>query len=664
MRRPSASRVRPTHAWWICAGLAAATFAVYAQVASHPFINFDDSQYVAENARVLEGLTPSSVAWAWTTPHAGNWHPLTWLSHMTDVELFGLDAGSHHLVSVALHAANAILLFLALRLMTGAVWPSAVAAALFAVHPTRVESVAWIAERKDVLSGFFWMLALLAYGLYARAPSAARYAGVAAAVAAGLLAKPMVVTLPLVLLLLDYWPLARVGRVPPRRLLAEKVPLLALALGASVVTFMVQRDAGAVRTLDALPLPRRLAATAVGYWEYIAKTVWPADLALLYPHPPGMAWWMAGFAALGLVLVTLAVVAAGRRRGWLPVGWFWFVGVLVPVIGLVQVGSQRIADRYTYLPAIGLFIIAAWGGAEVARRLRIGPLVTAGVVAIVLAGSGVLAHAQAARWQSSVSIWAHTVAVTRDNARAHNHLGHALAAAGRDADALREYETALRLHPDYPEALNNVGALLARHGDDEPAIAAFRRAIELAPRLPHARGNLGLALVHAGRAEEAVPYLADAARADRSNAELHRRLGAALAMTGRHEAAIDALAESLRLSPGDAVTHNALGAAYGATGRLADAADHYRAAARLDPRLFEARANLGRTLLATGHGDEGRRTLHALAVDLLAEGQLEAALQQLEAVLRHDPAYQPSRQLLEELAARSRAARGDFPRRE
>jgi Flp pilus assembly protein TadD len=359
-------------------------------------------------------------------------------------------------------------------------------------------------------------------------------------------------------------------------------------------------------------------------------------------------------AIAGIVLASLVVVRAGRQMPWLPVGWFWFLGTLVPVIGLVQVGSQRIADRYTYGPTIGLFIIAVWGGAELLRRTRLDRRLVATAIVAILVVHGSLAHAQVRRWSCSIAIWQHTIAVTSENARAHNHLGHALAAAGRDSEALREYETALHLNPDSPEALNNMGALLARHGDNVPAIAAFERAIALAPALPHARGNLGLALVHAGRPAEAVAHLEEAVRKAPGDADLWRRLGIALAMTARPREAIRPLEEALRLQPGDAVTHNALGAVYGGTGQSERAVTHYRTAARLDPGLFEARANLGRTLLDAGD-EEGPRVLHQLALDLLRDGQLEAALQHLEAILRRDPQYAPARTTLEQLAARSRA---------
>jgi Flp pilus assembly protein TadD len=495
---------------------------------------------------------------------------------------------------------------------------------------------------------------MLAYAAYAAAPSLARYALVAAALAAGLMAKPMVVTLPFVLLLLDGWPLRRTDSVPVSRLVVEKLPLLALSLASAIITFIVQRGAGAVRPLETLPVARRIASAAIGYWEYVWKTVWPTDLALLYPHAPSISWVAAGAAIVGLVIATVLAVRSARTLPWLLVGWLWFLGTLVPVIGLVQVGSQRIADRYTYIPTIGLFIIAVWGGAALAKRARLNGRIVAAATLAVLLVHGALAHAQVRRWRSSIAIWEHTVLVTTDNARAHNHLGHAYASAGRDADARREFETALRLNPGSPEALHNLGALLARHDEHEQAIAAFRRAAELAPALPHVHGNLGLALLHAGHPEEAVAYLDRAIEREPTDAELHRRLGVALALTGRAARAVEALETSVRLDPGDAVTHNALGAAYGNHGRPADAIRAYREAVRLDPRLFEARANLGRTLLEAGR-DEGKQVLHALAVDLLRDGQLEPALQQLEVILRRDPSYAPSRQLLEDLAAQRRA---------
>lgn len=639
------------------AGLVLATLLIYGQVRHHPFINFDDAQYVVENPLVAGGFTAEGAGRAFREPHAGNWHPLTWLSHMADVALFGMDAGRHHVMSAAIHAVNAVLLLFVLYGMTDRLWPSAFVAAAFAVHPTHVESVAWVAERKDVLSAFFWLLTLGAYARYARRPGPGRYALVVGAFAAGLLSKPMVVTLPLVLLVLDVWPLRRVGGVPARRLVVEKVPLLALAVFASLVTYAVQQQAGAVKDLAALPPVRRAVAVFLGYGEYVVKTLWPADLALLYPHATQVPWTLVALAVVGLGGVTLLASRMLSRAPYLAAGWAWFLITLLPVIGIVQVGGQRIADRYTYIPTIGLFVMIAWGGADLARRWRVPPRAVAAASGAVLIFAGAVAHAQTSHWAGSISIWSHTLAATGPNARAHNHLGHALAAAGRHDEARREYKTALRLHPDYPQALNNLGTLLAGQGEVGPAIAAFERAIALAPSLPHARANLALALTQAGRPAEAVPHFARLAATEPSSAEAHRRLGVALALAGRYGEAIAAYEAALARDPSDAVTRNALGAALGAAGREAEAAVQYAEAVRLAPDLLEARANLGRTLLGLGRRDDGTRELYDLAVRHLRRGELEPALQSLEVLLRHDPAHAPSRQLLAELADRGSGIR-------
>lgn len=373
-RRPAASgnrrETRPGFGLLpiVGAGHVLATVLIYGQVRHHPFINFDDAQYVVENPLVADGITAEGIGRAFGEPHAGNWHPLTWVSHMTDVELFGMDAGRHHLVNAAIHAVNAVLLLFVLHAMTDRLWPSAFVAAAFAVHPTHVESVAWVAERKDLLSTFFWLLALGAYARYARRPAPGRYALVVGAFTAGLLSKPMVVTLPLVLLVLDVWPLRRVGRVPAQRLVVEKVPLLALSAFAALVTYAVQQQAGAVKDLAVLPPARRAVAVVLGSGEYVVRTLWPADLALLYPHAPQVSWTLVGLAAMGLGGVTLLALRTVSRAPNLAAGWAWFLITLLPVIGIVQVDGQRIADRYTYIPTIGLFVMLAWGGADVARR--------------------------------------------------------------------------------------------------------------------------------------------------------------------------------------------------------------------------------------------------------------------------------------------------------
>jgi hypothetical protein len=417
------------------------------------FINMDDDVYVYENPRVLKGLTIEGVRWAFTAFHISNWHPLTWLSHMTDVTIFGNDARGHHLVNILLHSLNTSLLFLSLFRMTAALWRSALVAALFALHPLHIESVAWIAERKDVLSGLFFMLVLLAYEWYVRRGGRRRYLLVALFLALGLMAKPMLVTVPFLLLLLDLWPLGRTAwaapagggegsPVSPGRLLWEKVPLLALALVSSGITFLAQRAGGAIKTLEFIGTDLRLANVAVSYVAYIGKTLWPLSLSMYYPFPPEMPpGWKVG----GAVLVTAAVTAAAvflRRRPYFLVGWLWYLGMLVPVIGLVQVGDQAMADRYAYLPLTGLFVMAVWGSAELlrGRRRRWSVGAAAGVLLILTP----LAARQAGYWKDSITLFSHALSVAPGSHIIHNNLANSLVRAGRTNEAITHYREALR----------------------------------------------------------------------------------------------------------------------------------------------------------------------------------------------------------------------------
>lgn len=560
---------------WIGLALVLLNLLVYAQVQGYPFINFDDPQYVAENGYVRAGLSVHGVRWAFSTSHAGNWHPLTWISHMTDAELFGIDAGKHHLVNLTIHILSTVLLFVVFVRMTQRLWPSAFVAAMFAVHPTHVESVVWIAERKDVLSGFFWILTMWAYVRYASAPSAGRYGVVVVSFVAGLLAKPMVVTLPFALLLLDVWPLNRLSRCAWRPLVVEKVPLIVLSVASSIVTFVVQREAGAVRTLDVLPFGRRVAAATLAYAEYVLKTMWPSDLAVLYPHPDAIPPWQVIGAGVLLLGITVAAVRAWRTQPYLAVGWFWFLGTLVPVIGLVQVGSQRIADRYLYLPSIGLFVIVAWGVATFSKGAKSSRVAVAAAAAVVVVASSVVAREQVQHWRNSVALWEQTLRVTENNSRAHAHLGHALAAEARHDEAIAQYQRALALHPDYPEALNYFGAALGKRGEPEAALPMFRRAVELAPNLPHARANLATALAQSGRLEEAIVEYQHVVRANPHDLHSRAHLGRALVRTGR----VDEGAEHL-LQVALAALHE---------GRLTEALEHLEVVLREAPNHPKAR---------------------------------------------------------------------------
>ncbi|HOX58735.1 MAG TPA: tetratricopeptide repeat protein [Candidatus Paceibacterota bacterium] len=560
---------------WICLALAAAAFAVYWPVTRADFITFDDMDYVIENQPVLQGLTWPGVVWALQTGHAGNWHPLTWLSHMLDVQFFGLTPGLHHLVNLLFHAANTILVFLLFDRMTRALWQSAFVAALFALHPLHVESVAWVSERKDVLSTFFGLLALGAYVRYVQrskaqspksggqgsrfnvqrsgfkvptphSPSSALtppasglqppgwpcYLLSLLLFALSLMSKPMLVTLPFLLLLLDYWPL---NRLRPSTLnarlatLGEKLPFLLLSVVSSVITILVQRAAHALLTVDALPLGARIGNALVSYLRYLAKMVWPSHLALPYPYPES--WPMVAVLAAGLVLVGVSVVTLWRvrRQPALTVGWFWFVGTLVPVIGLVQVGSQALADRYTYVPSIGLFVLLAWLVPDWLKSRRHGrtALATVGSAA-VLACAG-LARVQAGCWSNSVTLFEHTLRVTADNAVAHAGLGMALMNEERLADALAEFSRALTLRPAFAKPLANMAEALCAEGRLDVAAAVLRQILEVTPDNVAIRCRLGSVAARQGNWDEAIAQYESALRLNPRYHPARTNLEAALA---------------------------------------------------------------------------------------------------------------------------------------
>jgi hypothetical protein len=504
--------------------------AVFLQVGNHSFVNFDDPQYVYENPHVQRGLTKESLAWAFTSTGQANWHPLTWLSHMTDVELFGLDAGWHHRVSVLFHLLNTVLLFLVLQRMTGGLWQSAFVAGLFGVHPLHVESVAWVAERKDVLSAFFWMLSLWAYAAYAERKGAARYGLVVSFFFLGLLSKPMVVTLPFVLLLLDYWPLGRMNRFLD--LLAEKAPLFLLSVGSCAATYAAQQREGAIPPADLFPLAVRVANAVVSYVRYLGKTVWPASLTVFYPHPwrtaDSIPFLAVAGASTGLVALTALALRDAMRRPYLLVGWFWFVGTLIPVIGLVQVGGQAMADRYTYLPLIGLFIMVAWGIPDLLDRWRLRTRLAGAAGGVVLLALAAGAWFQVSHWKNSVALFGHAARVSSPNALAHYYLGNALGAEGRTDEAIFQYLQALTVNPYYFEARYNLANALETAGRNEDAIANYREVLRLKPGLAEAHNNLGIALADTGRLEEAISHFREALRLAPGSADAIRNLGLAL----------------------------------------------------------------------------------------------------------------------------------------
>ena len=557
----------------VIAVLILVTSAAYVQVRDHEFVDFDDNLYVTDNPHVREGLSGPGTLWALSAIVAGNWHPLTLLSHMLDCSLFGLDAGGHHLASVLLHVVDAVVLFLLLRRMTGNLWPGAFVAALFALHPLHVESVAWISERKDVLSTLMWLVTTWAYVSFVRRPTAGRYAAVGLSLAVGLMAKPMLVTLPLTLLLLDYWPL---GRFPasavdaPRaivHLLAEKAPLLGLAVVSGVTTLAVQRASAAVAPLAGLPIGSRIANALVSYATYLGQTLWPSGLAFFYPYRESLPAWQVAVSAVLLLGVTSAVLRWAKRAPYLAVGWLWYVGTLLPVIGFVQVGQQAHADRYTYVPLIGMFVMIAWGGsALLARRPRWRP--AAAVAAAVLLGASAIATwRQASFWKDSGALGERAIAVTVDNDRAHEI----------------------------------AGLYHSRHGRLEAAERHFAEAVRIRPDSHNASYNLARTLYRQGRITDAAWAYAETARRWPDDAEASNGLANCLFRMGKLEEAAAGYEHALRLDPGLAAAHNNLGAVRVAQGRLDDAIEHYREALRLDPGHVQARYQLER-ILAKGDG--------------------------------------------------------------
>src|SRR5512139_2157727 len=485
----------------LCVALIAVTLGVFLQTGDHGFITFDDPGYVTDNPRVKGGVTGGNVGWAFSATAMSNWHPLTWLSHMADVELFGLSPRGHHLVSVFLHVASTALLFFFLAEITGFPWRSLFVAALFALHPLHVESVAWVAERKDVLSGFFWFLTLLLYAGYVKRGGTARYLLALLSFAAWLMAKPMLVTLPVVLLLLDYWPLRR---SPLGSLVKEKIPFFALSAASSVITVIAQKQSGAMKTLDAIPLGSRIGNAVIAYAKYIGKMFWPADLAMLYPFPGSIPLWQVSVALLLLVLFSALAFGYLRRHPYLVTGWFWFLATLVPVIGIVQVGGQSMADRYAYLPLTGLFLVLAWGIGDLSQGLPSRREVLAVLAAGVVAASAAATWRQIGYWRDNLTLYRHTLEVTTGNYQILNHYGIALAREGRLDEAIDQYLASLKIDPNRPATHNNLGIAYFRKGMVDHAILRFQMAIALNPDYAEAHTNLGIAYGKKGWIQQAA----------------------------------------------------------------------------------------------------------------------------------------------------------------
>jgi tetratricopeptide (TPR) repeat protein len=593
----------------VCLALIAITWFVFGQTLGHDFVNFDDHVYVYENPRIIQGITLDGVIGVFAHLHARNWHPLTSISHMLDCQLFGLNTGGHHFTNVLLHTIAVLLLFLVFHQMTGAFWQSAFVASLFAIHPLHVESVAWISERKDVLSADFFMLTLLAYLHYARRPSIGRYAIVVSFLGLGLMSKPMLVTLPFVLLLLDYWPLKRTCDQSPAlrnprseidtrwqvtsgrmfRLVLEKIPLLVLSVFSCAVTLLAQSNTKATDGLDQLPFTWRLSNAVITYVTYVWQMIWPNRLAVFYPHPNDqLLFWQVILAVAFLAACSLLAILFRKRLPYILTGWFWYIGMLVPVIGLIQVGEQARADRYTYLPQIGLYVMIAWAVADFARPCRNHRIALAIAAAAAIAALSVCAFVQTSYWKNSGTLWTHAVTVTSDNDVAHNNLGYLSLRRGELDEAISHFSTALNIRAGNAASHYNLGRALIEN-------------------------NLANALARKGLAGQAIPHYEEAVRLRPDYADAYYNFGTVLFREGKIDEAITEWQKALAIQPYDAEVHTSLGTAFARKGMLREAIAEYQQALKVVPQNRLAMNNLA-WLLATSSDASTRDGARAVAL--------------------------------------------------
>lgn len=567
--------------------LAIAVLAVFWRVHRFEFVNYDDDQFVYKNERILSGLTIDNIVWFFTHSHAGHWQPLTAVSHMLDYKLYGLNAGGHHITNLILHVINTLLLFVILRRMTGSPWPSAFVSAAFGLHPMHVESVAWVTERRDVLSALFLILTIAAYFRYTRKPSASRYLFTLLFFALGLMSKPMLVTLPFVLLLLDYWPLERFGKRSLKNMILEKLPLLALTAVSCAITVVVQTKVGTLATVRGLGLYARISNAIVSYVQYVVKTFWPVNLAVFYPHPGDEIplWQVIGAAAV-LVAVTSWLLALSKRHKYLLTGWLWYLGTLVPVIGLVQVGAQSMADRYTYIPSIGFFIAAAWGANELLaewkyRRFFFGCLSFAVILIFT-----VLTWFQVGYWRDSLNLFDHSIKVTKENDVSYNNRGTVYYEGGEYANAIADYDKAISLSPAQATAYYNRGKVYTAEGRYDLAISDYSKAIELNPRLSEAYNNRGNAYKNTGRYEPAIVDYSKAIEISPRLAEAYNNRGTAYYEKGQLAAAIFDYNKAIELNPVFAWAYFNKAGACESAGLKKEAVEAYKAFIRYAPQQY------------------------------------------------------------------------------
>lgn len=582
-----------------------AIFTAYWQLPKSNFISFDDDVYVTDNIHVQKGFTGKTIRWAFTTFHAFNWHPLTWLSHMADYQLFGKNASLHHLMNMFFHIINSLILFVLLNAMTKDIWPSAIVAALFAIHPLHVESVAWISERKDVLSTFFAFLTIGCYFIYTRNRKIHSYFFVFFFYMLGLMAKPMLVTLPFLLLILDYWPLQRMNigfsaknnlffsnKKSIGFLVSEKIPLLFLSAALSIITIIAQKEGGIVRSIQEFPVAVRLANAAISYVRYMYKMVLPVHLSFFYPYRTDWPLWMILGSTFLIVSVSVYTIKKITTEPFLFVGWFWYVGTLIPVIGLVQVASQSMADRYTYIPLIGLFMILAWGIKRVVKKIRCVSTSIFPVVYILLTLLMILTWKQVGYWKNDITLFSHAVDVTENNPRSNYHLGIAFQKKGNITKAIEYYNKAIAIKPDFLRARNSLGNALVKLGKYEDAINHYRYALTLKKNNADGHFNLGFALMNLGRNNEAIEHYKKAIEMNRKHGDSYYNLGIMLSRQQKYKQALKCFAKVVEINPKDAEAYNNMGNCLIRLGKIDEAIKSYKMALLINPDYELARENL------------------------------------------------------------------------
>jgi tetratricopeptide (TPR) repeat protein len=577
----------------ICVLISAAIIVAYWPVQHYDLISLDDIDYITGNPYVKTGLTWQSFSWALKDVHTGYWHPLTWVSHMLDYQIFGSRVGGHHWTNVIFHIANSVLLYIILKRVSGAAWRSAFVAALFAVHPLNVESVAWVSERKNVLCTFFWFAGMWSYAYYLERPTRYRYFLILMAFSLGLMSKPMIVTFPFTLLLLDYWPLGRLTswKTFPR-LVFEKIPLFILAAIVGVVTFVSSFHGDVTISIDKLPLADRTANAVLSYAKYLGKMFWPENLAVFYPYSKEFGSFPIIGAILLLTVLSCLAVFLARKYRYALMGWLWYLGTLVPVIGIIQVGKQAMADRYAYIPMIGLFIIIAWGIPDLLRGWPRRKIIFAVSSVAVISGLMICSLLQVRHWQNGVTLFEHALRVTDMNSRAHYNLGISLTGLGKYEEAVYHFKYAIRLEPEYAGSYSYMGVALAGQGKTDEAIVYYEEALRIKQNDETTHNNLGVALAGKGRFDEAIMHFQEALRIRPDYVYANRNMGGALAGLGKIEEAIGYYENALKIERGNAVTHNNLGLALASVGRTQEAVGHFQEALKINPSYTAAADNL------------------------------------------------------------------------